>query len=735
MKRIKLRYKILGAIAFIIFILLFLLSTFVKNYVVKHSQELIKRKVTLNELHFNYFRVSVRMRDFVMYEANQADRFVSFDELYINFDPWALLHNEYSFAQITLINPNVHVSQNMSSFNFDDLLKSTSDTTSVSKKKEPTDTTSFRFTVKNLQMKNGLLSYEDKKVKSYVELKNLNLNVPLISWDSRQSNMGISFRIGDKGDVEINAQLDNKAKKYTILLNTKTLSIEPIKNYMKDYLDVTYFGGLLTSKIKINGDFEQTMNINVSGKVLLDSLLINDGRNNKLIAIDRVETNISNINLYTTSYNLSSIVVTNPKIVATLDRDMTNFERVLKPYFKADSLATPTDTTKKSSTSNTSITYRLDTLKIINGDIEFTDNTLNRPFSYSLSNLNFSLMGLTESATKIPITYSVITNKTGNISGKMILNMMNAKNFDMEMKIKRLDLLSFSPYSEYYIASPITQGLFNYDFNLQMTPVKLSNQNKIRVEELEFGKRTKDSTAIRVPVKLALYILKDQNDIIAFDLPIEGNPSEPKFSYSKIVWKTLGNFLVKTAAAPFNALAGLVSSNPEDLEKLPFNYTQTTLDEKQKLTLVNIAQIMKKKPNLIFRFTQFTDLVKEKEYIAVQRTEREYLLSTDATADSAKLARMIKNLKPTDASFLNFIRTREPMVDSLEIGATCTRLYNSSELDAQLNLLIAERNNQVKNFLKSENIPSEMLEVLTADLNNVPEELKFPHFKIEVSIK
>lgn len=86
--------------------------------------------------------------------------------------------------------------------------------------------------------------------------------------------------------------------------------------------------------------------------------------------------------------------------------------------------------------------------------------------------------------------------------------------------MKRLDLLSFSPYSEYYIASPITQGWFNYDLGLKISSTKLTNTNNVKVDELEFGKRTKDTTAMKVPVRLSLYLMKDANDRIAFDLPV-----------------------------------------------------------------------------------------------------------------------------------------------------------------------------------------------------------------------
>jgi hypothetical protein len=49
---------------------------------------------------------------------------------------------------------------------------------------------------------------------------------------------------------------------------------------------------------------------------------------------------------------------------------------------------------------------------------------------------------------------------------------------------------------------------------------------------------------------------------------------------------------------------------------------------------------------------------------------------------------------------------------------------------------LLERNNAITIFLtQTQGIPTESVQVLTADLKNLPEELKVPQFKIEVSMK
>ena len=119
---IKKRYYIIGGVSLVIFLALFFLSTIIKNYLVKNSEELVGRKLDLKELHINYFKVQLTARDFTLFEENKRDTFVYFKELLVNYDPWKMLSNEYAVSQIRLVNPYVFVKQNGTQFNFDDLI-------------------------------------------------------------------------------------------------------------------------------------------------------------------------------------------------------------------------------------------------------------------------------------------------------------------------------------------------------------------------------------------------------------------------------------------------------------------------------------------------------------------------------------------------------------------------------------------------------------------------------------
>lgn len=728
MIHIKKRYLIPGIILGILAIFLFFLSDLAKNYLVKNSEKLIHRKIEIGELHFNYAKVAVQVKNFVLYEDNKTDQFLSFSEFYINLNPWTLLQNEYSVSEIRLAEPKVQIIQNGDKFNFDSLMPKDS----AEVKKDSTANEILKFTIRNIQLNNGQLKYVDVQKNSELDMKDLNLNLPLIAWNNEKSNMGVDFTLGEKGHVNVQAAVDNIQKKYQIDLATENVDIQPIKSYMTDYFDVKSLNGVLTSKLKIVGDMNEVINIVISGSGSVANFSVTDGRAEKIISAPKVSVSINEMNLKSFHFGFGKIELDQPQLLVIRDKSAMNIMQFFEPLFRTDSLATATATPTQEA--GTPVTYKIDTILVNNGLVSITDNTLNRPFKYDLNRLNVTMTGLTESASEIPVEFNTLLNNKGELMGKTVWSMVDFMNLQMNAKVKRMDLVSFSPYSEYYVAAPMTQGWINYDLGLKMTSTTLNNTNNVVIDELEFGKRTKDTTAMKVPVRLALYIMKDKNDQIKFDLPVSGNPSEPQFKLGKLIWKTFANLMVKTALSPFNALASIAGANPESMDKLPFAFAQDSLDQKQRDDLTKLATILKKKPDLVVNFNQTTDPEKEKAQIAVELTKSEFAASQNTDPATQKVK--VSEIKNDDTNLLAFIRKTVPAVDSLGIETACTKRIEASRIDSRFQEILNQRNKALSEFLiQNQGIPAENIQVTTADFRTLPQELRIPQFKVEVSIK
>lgn len=727
MTKIKKRYSIAGIFLLVLFGFLFFLSTIIRSYVTNNSKELLGRQVDIGELHINYLRVAVQINDLVMYEANAIDTFSGFKEFYLNFEPWKLLQNEYAVKKISLDSLYVYIEQEGDQFNFGDLIPE-ADTSKVDSLVETTNDP-VRFLVENISLSRSTIHFYDKTIDNRLLFDNLNLNLPVIAWNSEQSEVGAEFQFGERGTVFIGAEVDHQTNRYAINLRTEDMELQPVSNYLKEYMNTGGISGLLQSNLVINGSMDQVTDIVVTGATHLDTFKLWTPEKENVLTFDRLSVELDSIDLGQSYFGISTVRLNQPVLVARLDKEMSNLERLFLPIMESTSDST-LQVDSASESDSMVVNYKLDSLIVQNALVAFHDNTLNRPFQYDFKDIDVDLLQLSANNDSIPVQFSINMNDQGRLSGRTIFSMIDPLHINLDAELERLRLMSFSPYSEYYIARPITQGDFNYHLTIAMNKARMVNENKIRINELDFGDKTGDTTATKAPVRLGLYLLKDPNDVIAIDLPVTGNPSDPDFSVSKIIWKSLSNLVVKAAASPFNALGSLVGTRAEDLEVLPLAYAQDSLGISQRETLSKIGEIINRKPQLVFELVQETDPVKEKAHLAVQMAKEKMLLdktNLQNAEDTARFKTTLSLLSNDDEQFLHYLNNNVSGADTLGVTQASEQLIGSDALNTHFNQLLDNRNQLIMDFMLEEmQIDSTSVEVRTADLRNIPEELKSP---------
>ena len=148
---------------------------------------------------------------------------------------------------------------------------------------------------------------------------------------------------------------------------------------------------------------------------------------------------------------------------------------------------------------------------------------------------------------------------------------------------------------------------------------KLSAENRLVLDQLTFNpERVESPTATKLPVLLAVALLKDRNGNIDIDLPVSGSINDPQFSVFGIVLKVIGNLLVKALTAPFSLLAG---GGADDLSVVEFVPGTATLADSGRSDIDKVAKALEDRPALKMTVTGAADPVSERE--AYQRAALE----------------------------------------------------------------------------------------------------------------
>jgi hypothetical protein len=127
-----------------------------------------------------------------------------------------------------------------------------------------------------------------------------------------------------------------------------------------------------------------------------------------------------------------------------------------------------------------------------------------------------------------------------------------------------------SPYSGKYAGYAIDKGKMSLFVKYKIEKKQLTAENRIFLDQLTFGEAVDSAEATKLPVTLAVALLKNSKGEIDINLPVAGSLDDPEFSIGGVLGELIGNLLVKVVTSPF-ALLGSVFGGGEELSNVEFD--------------------------------------------------------------------------------------------------------------------------------------------------------------------
>ncbi len=369
------------------------------------------------------------------------------------------------------------------------------------------------------------------------------------------------------------------------------------------------------------------------------------------------------------------------------------------------------------------IDIRIGGVRLANGKVDFTDRFIRPNYSAALTELNGTL-GAFNSTTRDMATLDL----KGRAAGTALLEISGAVNptaqplaLDIKAKATDLELAPFSPYAGRYAGYAIERGKLSMEVAYKIdADGKLDAKNQVILNQLTFGDKVESPDATKLPVLLAVALLKDRNGVIDINLPISGSINDPQFSIFGLVLKVIGNLLVKAITAPFSLLTG---GGSEDLSFVAFEPGTASFNDAGRSAIDKVAKSLTDRPALKMTVTGASDPQSEREAMQqaaldarITAEQRREALRSDAPADAplpaltpAQRETIVKRIysdtklpnKPRNA--IGIARDIPvPEMEALLRGATIVSSDTARELALQ-------RGIAVRDALVAKGLPSERL--------------------------
>lgn len=141
----------------------FALPPLVRPLMEKEMTKALHRKVTIQGLAFNPYRLTVRVRNVSIRDRQDPEAFVRCGELYVNLGAASLFRRALVLKEVRLTRPYARIVRfKDNTYNFSDLLE----------KKEP-ETPPLHFSINNIRLLDGSVDFVDEPEASRHEVRDL----------------------------------------------------------------------------------------------------------------------------------------------------------------------------------------------------------------------------------------------------------------------------------------------------------------------------------------------------------------------------------------------------------------------------------------------------------------------------------------------------------------------------------------------------------------------------------
>ncbi|WP_317200973.1 DUF748 domain-containing protein [Janthinobacterium sp.] len=488
----------------------------------------------------------------------------------------------------------------------------------------------WKLTLKQFAVSDSALAYTDNAVKPAVKLRADALNLTLDDVSSQLDaplTLALKTQLNKSGSLALDGRIAPHLASYELAVDAQNLPLAAVQPYFADALNVTLAAGQASSKGKLTltpGEGGAATRSTYRGALRLANFRVLDKENAadflKWRALDisgidlklggpRQEIGMDKIALndfYARVILSESAKLNLQDIVAAKDAPAGAPAPSLTSAAPAPSA--PKAAAAKAPAKADAPLIRIGQVLIKGGNINYTDNFVKPNYTANLTGMNGSVGAISsDKARPAPIDLGGKIDNDAVVAISGSLNPLFAPMFlDIKASAKGVELPRLTPYAAKYAGYAIEKGKLSMSVNYRIENDQLVAQNDVRIDQLTFGEKIDSPTATKLPVLLAVALLKDRHGEININLPIAGTLSDPQFSVGGIIVRIFMNLIVKAVTSPF-ALLGSAFGGGDELGYAEFSPGSATLTAATRGKLDTLGKALAERPGLKLDLTGRVD--------------------------------------------------------------------------------------------------------------------------------
>jgi uncharacterized protein involved in outer membrane biogenesis len=554
--------------------------------------------------------------------------------------------------------------------------------------------------VAELAVQGGTLRLEDRTAARPIILLAEELGVKVQDFSTApgaKAQVAVDARINQKGRLAVKGNLALAPLATELELDVQAVDLLPLSPYLSEYLYVSLSRGNVTSRGKlvlevppageVKGRFAG--DVRFQDLATIDKLSASDFVKWKSFSFDKVDLRLAPFALTIREVTLTDFytrLILNEQgelnlrgITAGQKREELQAAAGAKEAAPKEAVAAPQAPAKGKAEATVAPPpakpppLRIDRIVLKGGNVAYSDRFIKPNYDANLTGMGGTVVGL--SSDPATIAELDLQGKVDNAAPVTVTGKLNPfrqdRYLDIRAEVRGFDLPGVSSYSGKYVGYGIQKGKLSATLSYKVEDRKLTASNRIFLDQLTFGDRVDSPDALKLPVLLAVSLLKNGRGEIDIDLPISGSLDDPQFSVGGIVFRAIMNLLVKAVTSPF-ALLGSLFGGGEDLAYVEFNPGVAVLTPAAIEKLQTLAKALADRPALEVELAGRVDPVTDQEGL-----KREAIRQQMAAFKVKELVSKGEAAPSLD----------EVVIDPAEYSALLKRVYKDGDFKKPRNLV------------------------------------------------
>jgi len=456
----------------------FLVPHVIKAHVIPAVSEQLGRPVSVKEVEFNPFVLSLRLADFEIQE-HDGTPLIGFQEFFINFQTISLFRRAYVFDEIRFRLPFVSVKVAKDGHvNLAGLVppkeppagaEAASAEESAAPPSPPPAKSLPAVEISHFEIRQGMVEFHDLSKPSAVSIDIVPINLTLKNFHTKPGGDNSYSFVAELGKDEV---LDWKGTvSLEPMASEGTLSLSGVKmSTLFPYVRDQFQFDIPTGKIHATGRYRFTagpaLDVEVSDTSLhLTEVGIVDKTDLTLvIALETLFVDGIHADLRQRKLEIESLTLNNGTERIWRNSDGTlNLATMFMPPKAAATEEVPPAGKGQGQGQGEGWTVVLKDAKITNHEVKIEDRSLSFPARMNISNLSVSTHDVVfPFKAPIPVTLKHQLNETGTVSaeGKIVMQPLTA---DVTMVLKDIAIQPFQPYFEQFARVAVDSGAIDLD--------------------------------------------------------------------------------------------------------------------------------------------------------------------------------------------------------------------------------------------------------------------------------